>query len=75
VVSAVAGVRAVAGASSVVNISTTWVFTSSGILLLSSSPDVPVVSCVVVCAADGAAASFFLSAVDVPAIAIFSAIA
>jgi hypothetical protein len=62
VVSAVAGVRAVAGASSVVNISTTWVFTSSGILLLSSSPDVPVVSCVAV----SPAVYVFLSAVILP---------
>jgi hypothetical protein len=58
--SAVAGVPALAGASSVANIPTTCVFTSSGILLLSSSPDVPVVSCVAFCAAVGAAASFVL---------------
>ncbi len=59
-VSSVAGVPALAGASSVVNILTSCVFTSSGIFQLSSSPDVPVVSCVAICAAVGAAASFVL---------------
>ncbi len=42
---------------------------------MSSSPDVPVVSCVAVCAAVGAAASIVLSAVDISAVTIFSAVA